>query len=471
MFTRLTAQVPDHAPAIVTSRGDRLTYAELRHAVARASGSLAAVGARAGRVVAVAVKEPAGALVAMLAALEAGAAVLPLDVRAGEESRRAVIERARPVAIVTGGGPDGALELAPSDAPRELPPEVGLLLFTSGSSGVPKGVLLGKAGIEANVEAILSYLPVREHPVTALVLPISYSYALVGQALVTLRAGGQLLLLNDIAFAATQVEAMRELGASGLSSVPTSLRLLASAALELPPDERPTPGYLASAGAPLDARTRELLHEAFPAARRFNQYGLTEACPRVTALSDAEPAFARGSVGRPLPGITVRIADPEGAPLPAGEVGELVIRGPSVMLGYLDDPEGTARVLTPGGLRAGDMGYMDAEGYLYVVGREDGVVKCAGERVSVEEVASVLRSAPGVREACVVALPDELMGAQLIGFVEPAGVAAAAKDAARRLLPAAKRPRRIVEMQGLPRGANGKLDLAALRQLATRSSS
>lgn len=469
MFTSLTTGIDDAAPALVTSSGDRLTYAELRRAVAQAAATLTASGATSGRVVAVGIKQPAGALIAMLAAMDTGAAVLPLDLRAGEAGLKDTRDRAKPAVVVTEADLEGHLTLECPPDPRTIPNTAGLLLFTSGSSGPPKGVVLGKRGIAANVDAILSYLPVRAFNTTALVLPMSYSYALVGQALVTLRAGGRLLLLNDVPFAATQVDLMVQEGATGLSSVPTSLRLIAQAAADLPAGDRPPLGYLASAGAPLDEKTRALMKTVFPAARRFNQYGLTEACPRVTGLSDAEPAFEQGSVGRPLPGITVHAIGPDGLKLPAGEVGELVVNGPSVMLGYLDDPDGTARVLGPDGLHAGDHGYVDADGYVYVVGREDGVVKCAGERVSLEEVAAVLRLAPEVREACVVAVPDELMGAHLVAFIEPqAGLEAAgpAREAAKRQLSAAKRPRRIIELPELPRSANGKLDLAAMRRLA-----
>jgi acyl-CoA synthetase (AMP-forming)/AMP-acid ligase II len=120
------------------------------------------------------------------------------------------------------------------------------------------------------------------------------------------------------------------------------------------------------------------------------------------------------------------------------------------------------------GLRTGDTGRVDAEGYVYVAGRHDGVVKCGGERVSVEEVAAVVRRAEGVDDAAVVAVPDELLGSRLVAYVEASGpdVVARVSEAARRHLPAAKRPHRIVEIQALPRGPHGKVDLAALRRLA-----
>src|SRR5207248_5983158 len=120
----------------------------------------------------------------------------------------------------------------------------------------------------------------------------------------------------------------------------------------------------------------ERVGSAFGAVRFFNQYGLTEASPRVTAVSDDEPAFALGSVGRALPGISVFAVGESGARLPTDASGELAVRGPSVMLGYLGDAAATARVLsTDGTLRTGDWGRVDRNGYVYVEGRKDGVVK------------------------------------------------------------------------------------------------
>ncbi|MBM3271259.1 MAG: acyl--CoA ligase, partial [Candidatus Sericytochromatia bacterium] len=433
------------------------------------AGDLLAAGGGPGRVVAVAVREPGPALIAMLAVLEAGATLAPIDVRVGSAGRTAAESRARPICTVRDASLEGEIEIAPAPPaePRHITPEAGLILFTSGSSGEPKGVVLPRAGIAANVDAILSYLPVPAFPVTACVLPLSYSYALVGQCFVTLRAGGTLLLLGDVPFPARQVELMREAGATGLSSVPTSLRLLADAAADFPPPGRPRLGYVASAGAALDAITRSRLTAAFPEARLFSQYGLTEASPRVAAISAADPAFAAGSVGMPLPGIAVHAAGERGEALPPGEVGELLVRAPSVMLGYLDDPEGTARVLGPDGLRTGDYGWVDDRGYIYVQGRRDDVVKCGGERVSLEEVAGVIRGAPGVEDACVVALPDDRLGMRLVAFVAGEdGIAGRVQDLLRAWLPPAKRPSRIVGLPALPRSLNGKLDVALLRELA-----
>jgi long-chain acyl-CoA synthetase len=404
-------------------------------------------------------------LLAALAVWARGAAVLPLDARAAESWRLETAARGRVSYWVARAGV-GELELVAASEKPSVPETVGLVLFTSGSSGPPKGVLLSAAGILANLDGILDYLPIVDHPRTALVLPLWYCYALVGQALTTLRAGGTLILLGDLPFPPLQLEAMVRLGATGLSAVPLSLRLIAESVLENGGAARPRLGYLASAGAPLDEPTLKAVRSAFPEARLFNQYGLTEASPRVTAVSDREPAFALGSVGRPLRGLDVFAASPEGGRLPAGEEGELCVRGPSVMVGYLDHPQATARVLSAEGiLRTGDHGWVDAQGYVYVGGRADGVVKCAGERVRVALVAEALRRAGGV-EVSVVAGPVDGLGTRLVAFIEGSAAQVQAAKRAARELPPAKRPGRISSLSPLPRTPNGKTDLGALRLLA-----
>ena len=341
---------------------------------------------------------------------------------------------------------------------------VALVLFTSGSSAEPKGVLLSREGLEANVRAIVDYLPIAKAPRTAVVVPLSYSYGLVGQVLTTLHVGGTLVLLGDLPYPALQVEAMRRLGAQGLSAVPASLRLLARAAIASPATQRPVFAYVASAGAPLDATTVDLVRQAFPGARLWNQYGLTEASPRVTALEDSDEAFDRGSVGRALPGIEVWTCSDDGQRLAPGLEGELVVRGPSVMLGYLDDASGTQRVLSAdGSLRTGDAGTVDAEGFVFVTGRLDGVVKCAGERVSVEEIAAALRTVAGVRDACVVAVPHPELGASLHAYVEAgANLVPALRAFVREHFTPAKRPVKFVTLDALPRTASGKVAIGAL---------
>jgi long-chain acyl-CoA synthetase len=450
---------PGDSIALLTAEGVATSYRALAQEVSAAASRLRARGAGPGRAVAVGLSDPDRLIVAALAVWECGAVLLPLDQRAGLAVTQPLISRARPALLWT---QEGLQELPEA---REFDARVALLLFTSGSSGAPKGVLLSRAGLRANINAILDYLPIGAHPRTALVLPLTYSYALVGQALTTLQAGGTLLLLGGLSYPEEQLAAMVRLQASGLSSVPASLRLLARAVAE--GAGAPALGYLASAGAPLDARTVAAIKSAFPRAQLWNQYGLTEASPRVAALSSDDEAFARGAAGRPLRGIEVWAATDGEERLPAGESGEIVLRGSSIMLGYLDDPEATARAIdASGALHTSDLGFVDSNGCLFITGRNGGVVKCAGERVGLDEVAAALRACHGVIEACVVALPDEALGARLIGFVESATELRTIRAELRALLPPAKRPARLYAMDQLPRLPSGKIDRKALERRA-----
>ena len=462
LLSELLAPASDQV-AIVRASGEAVSYADLHAAVARAAETLVASGASAGRLVAVAAPDPAGYLVTSLGAWSAGCAVVSCDPRAGEHATSRTLDRARPLAVVRAADVRGHLEVEARVGARELDRRVGLLLFTSGSSAEPKGVLLPSDGVAANVRAITSYLPVRASSRVAVVVPLAYSYGLVGQALTTLSVGGALVLLSDVPFAAEQIDHMSALGVNGLSSVPASLRLLARAATEKA--VHPPLAWCGSAGAPLDAGTIAAVRAAFPRAEIFNQYGLTEASPRVAWVSDRDPAFARGAAGRAVEGVSIRVVSEAGAPLPAGGEGAVEVRGPSVMLGYLDDPDATGRALTlDGWLRTNDVGSIDASGYLHVRGRADGVVKSAGERVSLDEVAAVLRRASGVRDACVLATADEAMGAVLHAFIECDEASFVPLRAfARAELSPAKRPRHFERLDALPRTSNGKIALAALR--------
>jgi acyl-CoA synthetase (AMP-forming)/AMP-acid ligase II len=246
--------------------------------------------------------------------------------------------------------------------------------------------------------------------------------------------------------------------------------LIARVVCELPHDKRPKLGYVASAGGVLTSETVKLIREAFPEARIFNQYGLTEASPRVTAVDDQSEAFAKGSVGKPIRDVAIEVWDGDRQCAP-GERGEIVVSGPSVMLEYLDDPDGTATVLTARGLRTGDLGYADADGYIYVDGRNDDLVNIAGERTSLHAVADSIRALDGVDDAFVAAVADEQLGTKLVAIV--AAEAYRLREiqrATRQALPSAQRPGTWLVVDELPRTDNGKLDRGKMRSWAQAGS-
>lgn len=462
MLSWLCEQAEEEAEALVRPGGEAMTYGGLAIAVRAVGDALAqTVGDVAHLAVGVDVEDQAGFLVSALAVLTAGGVVVALDARAGDVE--ALARRARVVAVLRGRREEDRVEIVPGDAARvAYDARAGLILFTASPSGEPRGVVLSREGLEASVAAMLGARPVQAGARVALLSPLVRGDVLVGQALTTLRAGGTLLGLGELADPAAQLDALARLGATGLSSEPAVLRRLARRAVEAPEAPRPRLAFVASSGR-LDPKAVALLREAFPGARLDHHYGLPEASPRVTTCSDAEPPFSAGSVGRALPGFTVRIVDDAGAPVPPGVEGEVTVEGPSVMLGYLNDPEGTRRARTPAGLRTGDLGRLDEAGYLYLGGRRDGLVEIGGERISPEEVTAVLRGAPGVADVCVLAVADPQDGARLVAFVQ--GAADAARAHARAHLPPAKQPAKVIPLESLPHDPNGRVDTQRLRRM------
>lgn len=428
-------------PAVESAAGV-CVYAELRGWAEQIGAEL---GAIEGRLVAVRAGEPAAFLAAVLAVFARGGAALPVAANA------TIPERARPAAVVSEGTVQRRAD------PRSLPEGTGLVLTTSGTTGGPRLVALSLEGVSANVDAILAYLPIADAPRTGLVVAPTYSYGLVGQALTTLRVGGTLVSVGSdpAALAAAKVQ--------GLSSVPASLRTIAEQASGL------KPRYVASAGAPLDRATIDAVRRRFGAVPFFNQYGLTEASPRVSQLerSVAPEAFDAGSVGEAIAGVRVTLRGDDGLELGPEEEGAIVVEGPSLMLAYLDEPEATAAALGPHGLVTGDRGRKDAAGRLYVHGRGDDVVQVAGVRVSLAEVSAFLESDPSVSAARVIALPARRTGVRLVAVVAcDADAISALRDRTRQELPAAARPTRFVTVGALPRTERGKVDREALRRLA-----
>jgi long-chain acyl-CoA synthetase len=196
-------------------------------------------------------------------------------------------------------------------------------------------------------------------------------------------------------------------------------------------------------------------------------YGMSETSSAATfnRPEDGKP----GSIGKPMWGVEMRIVDDSGAPVRAGEVGELVIKGHNVMKGYWNDPESTRAALVDGWMHSGDLGYVDDDGFLYVVDRKKDLILRGGYNVYPREVEDVLYGHPSVLEVAVVGIPHDRLGEEVIAFVVPRAEAAADAilEYARERLAAYKYPRRIELVESLPKGASGKVLKTQLRELAT----
>jgi acyl-CoA synthetase (AMP-forming)/AMP-acid ligase II len=341
-----------------------------------------------------------------------------------------------------------------------VPPDgEALILYTSGSTGRPRGVIQTFRNIAANTRSIVTYLGLREHDRAMAILPLFYCYGL--SVLQThLSVGGSVFLDPRFAFPRVVVEAMATEGCTGFAGVPLTFEMLR----RLPAGDAlrsTTLRYLTQAGGAMAPDTIRWAREAFAPARLFVMYGQTEATARLAYLPPERAEEKHGSIGIPIPGVELRVVDPADRELPAGEVGELVVRGENVTAGYLDAPEETAAVFRDGALYTGDLGYRDRDGFVFLVGRSKEMLKVGGYRVSPLEIERVLARHQAVLEAAVAGMPDPVQGEVPAAFiVRRDGQPVSERDLrafCRGALPAHCVPRNVFFLPALPRSGAGKL--------------
>ncbi len=427
----------------------RLSYAEIDDLSGRLAASLAAAGVKRNDRVLVFMDNCWEAAVSIFAALKAGATFSPINASTKADKLAYIITDCEPAAVLTlaklapvvaeakamAGAQD--LFVAATAAPNGTVPEgaaafesclaadpavkahggidvdLAMLVYTSGSTGRPKGVMMTHRNIDAAAESITTYLENREDDIILNVLPLAFDYGLY-QFLMAMRLGATLVLEKSFAFPQAIFERIREEKVTGFPLVPTMAAMILQMR-DIEPGFLPSLRYLTNTAAALPPPHIARLRELFPGARLYSMYGLTE-CKRCTYLPPAELDRRPGSVGIAIPNTEAFVLDDEGNPVPPGEPGELVIRGPHVMQGYWRNAEATARMLRPGRnpweklLHTGDLFRVDEEGFLYFVGRKDDIIKTRGEKVAPKEVEAVLHGHPGIAEAVVIGVPDAVLG-------------------------------------------------------------
>jgi amino acid adenylation domain-containing protein len=347
--------------------------------------------------------------------------------------------------------------------------DLAAIVYTSGSTGDPKGVMLTHRNMLAACTSIGSYLALREDEVILNVLPLAFDYGLY-QMIMAFRTGARLVLERSFAFPAQILALIADERVTGLPGVPTIFSML-TGLKSIKEHDLSSIRYVTNTGATLPVKHIRLLQDLFPAARIYSMYGLTE-CKRCTFLPPEDIDRKPSSVGIAIPNTEMWIVDEDDRRVGTGVVGQLVIRGATVMRGYWGKPEATARKLRAGPLPGeqvlytGDYCRIDAEGYLYFVGRSDEIIKSRGEKVAPREVENALMDIPGVREAAVIGVPDELLGEAVKAFVviEPGttlGEKQLQKECQRRL-ESFLVPKSIVIVPSLPRTDTAKLNKRAL---------
>jgi long-chain acyl-CoA synthetase len=301
--------------------------------------------------------------------------------------------------------PEGAVRNSVSDE------DVAAIIYTSGSTGKPKGVTLTHHNFDIVTDAVIEYLEHTPDDVILDFLPLSIGYGLL-QLLVTYRAGGSLVLEKGFGYPYEIIKRLKEEHVTGFAGVPTVYSIITHLSLEN--ESFPVLRYITNAAAAMPGVFLPRLRKIFPATKIYLMHGLTE-CLRTTYLPPHEVDTTPSSVGSGMKYVELWIEDPEGNRLPAGQVGEMVVRGPNIMKGYWNDPEGTAKAVRigPDGrkiLRTGDLFMMDERGYFHFVGRTDDIIKSRGRKVSPLEIEETIYRCEDVLEVRAIGIPDTLLG-------------------------------------------------------------
>lgn len=369
----------------------------------------------------------------------------------------------------------GFLQAVASDAPssppaqRNIDVDLAAIVYTSGSTGAPKGVMLTHRNMLAAAASISEYLKLDDRDVILNAMPLSFDYGLY-QMIMTFAAGGRLVLERSFALLPQVLaRASREV-VTGLPAVPTVFALL-SQFDALDRYDLSAVRFLTASGAHLAAAQIKWMQQRFPTAEIYSMYGLTE-CKRCSYLPPEAIDLKPGSVGIAIPNTELWVVDENNQRLGPNQVGELVVRGATVMRGYWDAPEATAQRLRAGPLpgelvlHTGDLGRFDDDGYLYLVARIDSIFKNRGKKVAPHEVEAAMMKIVGVFEVAVTGVPDAVLGHAVHAFVVLDGGVELDEKHLRRacapLMESHQIPSKITVLAALPRSPNGKIDLAAL---------
>ncbi|WP_405873197.1 acyl-CoA synthetase [Streptomyces sp. NBC_00005] len=478
-MTSLFPALDSPSERIALRFGDRsLTYAEL----AAATGALAERLAGSGRI-AVWATPALETAVAVVAALRAGVAAVPLNPKSGEKELGHILSDSAPTVVLAAPGDElpssvSALERVDVDvsgtgsiapAPSVGDEDPALIVYTSGTTGPPKGAVLPRRAISTTLDALADAWQWTGDDVLVHGLPLFHVHGLVLGILGPLRRGGSVRHLGR--FGTEGVTRELNDGATMLFGVPTMYHRIAQALSEEPELAKALgrARLLVSGSAALPVHDHERITAA-TGRRVVERYGMTETLMNTSVRADGEARA--GTVGVPLPGVELRLVEEDGSAITSydGEtVGEIQVRGPNLFTGYLNRPDATKDAFTADGwFRTGDMAVRDRDGYVRIVGRKaTDLIKSGGYKIGAGEIENALLEHPGVREAAVTGEPDADLGERIVAWVVPTdpqtppSAEELADHVASRLAPH-KRPRVVHYLSVLPRNDMGKIMKRAL---------
>ena len=480
---RLVRRLGLHSHLVDAATGNTIGPEYLPRWIAGFGDSFRSAGLRQGdRVLIGCTLSPSSAL-AYLGAIYAGLVAVPVDERTVVASPDALAETTGAKAVWTetglgSGAPNANAVLhlqggLGSQPTYHMPPasctgsDLAALMATSGSTGVPRFVMVSHANLIANTEAIIRSQCLGTNETAMLILPVSYVFG--ASVLHThLYQGGAVVFDRRFMFPDRVLQATVQYRCTTFAGVPTVYNILLRRSSL---GRTPMPclrRFLQAGGALAPERVNEM-RASFPGVKFYSMYGQTEATARISCLEPERWTEKSGSVGRPLANLEVKIVGEDGRALGPGQIGELLVRGPSICAGYWNDIEETRRVFCDGWLRTGDLARQDEEGYLWIEGRKAAFLKMRGTRVSLAEVEARVASIPGVFEcgACAVEHPE--VGEALALYIVPDRRAGIATEELRRHLPSHWVLNSMQLVSELPKTPAGKIARWALPALGNTS--
>lgn len=476
MLSKLRAEEAPNAHCISDSNIS-LTNDEFHKAILRAAGTMDRQGIREGDVVALMLPNQVEFVVAMFAAWYLGAVITPINpmLKHKETSHQLQDSKAKLLISLTGEKIIDEIISIPvatlnqgtefKQAPVINSNALALLIYTSGTTGLPKGVMLDHSNIMAMTEMGREGLQISEKDHCLLILPLFHVNGIVVSILVPLASGGRVTIRQrfDLENFFTDIEQLRP---TYFSAVPTIYAMLYALPKEIVPDVSSLRyGVCGAAPASADLLINFEKRYGFPI---IEAYGLSEGTCGST-LNPVNGVRKAGTVGIPLPGQKIAIADFNGRHLPVGEIGEVLIQGENVMRGYLNKPEETAKTIVNNWLHTGDIGRIDDEGYLSIVGRLKEMIIRGGENIYPKEIEDTLLELPEVLEAAVIGAADEKWGEVVLAFVsfKPDSECSIEliNQYCKQHLTRYKQPEKVIILSALPKNAVGKIDKPKLREL------
>ena len=335
------------------------------------------------------------------------------------------------------------------------------IIFTSGSTGEQKGVLITHRNIIANTSSIIDYLQLTSADTMEVVLPFYYCYGL--SLLHThLKVGGSIVMNNNFIFIGSVLNDINKYKCTGFAGVPSHYQILLRKTRDFKTSSFPSLRYVTQAGGKLHVIFIREFVETFPDIKFYVMYGQTEATARLSYLPPEKLSSKTGSIGKGIPGVTLRVVNDNGEPVKLGETGEIIAKGDNIMQGYLNDPVDTAKAIRDGWLYTGDLAQLDEDGFIFIQSRKKEIIKVGGVRISPQEIEEVIVTYPGVIGCTIESIPDELLGEAIKAtvFINEDDKEIFSEDLIRKYcaskLSINKLPKVIVFETTLPYNASGK---------------